>query len=62
MSEVDRFAEEFKKSFDPVVKRVLDSERERVTRPWRIFTAWLLAADLVLTVMFIALFVTWVNR
>jgi hypothetical protein len=62
MNDTDKFTEEVTKAFGTEYRKVVDTQLARVTRPWRILAAWLLAWDMALTVLFVVLFVMWVNR
>jgi len=59
--EVDKFAEAASEAFSTEYRKVVDTQLERVVRPWRILTAGLLAWDVALTILFVALFILWAN-
>jgi len=51
MSEIDRFAAEFEAAFSKEAQRVLDTEKERVTRPYRRIVFWLAVGYFVLVAL-----------
>lgn len=61
-SEVDKFAEEVSRAFSAEYRKVVDTQLDRVTRPWRILTAWLLGGYILFIGLSVVQLVLWLNR